>query len=107
MHEVVFSGQRQKEHGASTLDIAKRLIDFGVHPPTVYFPLIVSEELMIEPTETESRETLDEFVAAMKQIAGEAERTPELLHEAPHGTPVSRLDEAKAARDMKLRYKTE
>ena len=107
MHEVVFSGQRQKEHGASTLDIAKRLIDFGVHPPTIYFPLIVSEALMIEPTETESRETLDEFIAAMKQIAVEAQSTPELLHEAPHGTPVSRLDEAKAARDMKLRYKPE
>jgi len=107
MHEVVFSGQRQKEQGASTLDIAKRLIDFGVHPPTVYFPLIVSEALMVEPTETESRETLDEFIAAMKQIAVEAEQTPELLHEAPHGTPVSRLDEAKAAREMKLRYKPE
>ncbi len=107
MHEAVFSGQRQKEHGASTLDIAKRLIDFGVHPPTIYFPLIVSEALMIEPTETESRETLDEFIAAMKQIAREAEETPEILHEAPHGTPVSRLDEAKAARDMKLTYKPE
>ena len=107
MHEVVFSGRRQKEQGASTLDIAKRLIDFGVHPPTVYFPLIVPEALMIEPTETESRETLDEFIAAMKQIAREAEQTPELLREAPHGTPVSRLDEARAARDTKLRYKPE
>ncbi len=107
MHEVVFSGQRQKEQGASTLDVAKRLIDFGVHPPTVYFPLIVSEALMIEPTETESRETLNEFVDAMRQIAREAEQTPQVLHEAPHGTPVSRLDEAKAARDMKLRYKPE
>lgn len=107
MHEVVFSGQRQKEEGVSTLDIAKRLIDFGVHPPTIYFPMIVSETLMIEPTETESRETLDEFIAAMKQIAMEAKQTPDILREAPHGTPVSRLDEAKAARDMKLKYKPE
>ena len=107
MHEAVFSGQRQKENGVSTLDVAKRLIDFGVHPPTIYFPLIVSEALMIEPTETESRETLDEFIAAMKQIAMEAKETPELLREAPHGTPVSRLDEAKAARDMRLSYCSE
>ena len=107
MHEAVFSGQRQKENGVSTLDVAKRLIDFGVHPPTIYFPMIVSEALMIEPTETESRETLDEFIAAMKQIAKEAKETPEILREAPHGTPVSRLDEAKAARDMKLRYRPE
>ncbi len=104
MHEAVFSAQKQKEHGIGALDIAKRLIDFGVHPPTIYFPLIVSEALMIEPTETESRETLDEFIAVMKQIAKEAEEAPELLREAPHGTPVSRLDEAKAARDMRLKY---
>ncbi len=104
MHEVVFSAQKQKEWGISALDIAKRLIDFGMHPPTIYFPLIVPETLMIEPTETESRETLDEFISAMKQIAKEAENTPELLREAPHGTPVSRLDEAKAAREMKLKY---
>ncbi|MCG4586645.1 aminomethyl-transferring glycine dehydrogenase subunit GcvPB, partial [Anaerosalibacter bizertensis] len=87
-----------------TLDIAKRLLDFGFHPPTVYFPLIVNEALMIEPTETESKETLDEFVAALKQIAKEAKENPEILKEAPHNTPVRRIDETKAARNPVLKY---
>lgn len=104
MHEVVFSALKQTEFGVSALDIAKRLIDFGYHPPTIYFPLIVKEALMIEPTETESKETLDEFVEAMKQIAREAETDPELVKEAPHNTVVLRLDEVKAARNPVLRY---
>jgi glycine dehydrogenase subunit 2 len=81
-----------------TLDIAKRLMDYGFHPPTIYFPLIVPEALMIEPTETESKQTLDAFAAALIQIAQEAKANPELLHSAPHVTPVSRLDEVQAAR---------
>ena len=105
MHEVVFSGSRQKRLGASTLDIAKRLIDHGFHPPTVYFPLVVREALMIEPTETESRQTLDRFIAAMRSIAREAESEPEKLLEAPVSAPVGRLDEATAARRPDLRYR--
>ena len=98
MHEFVASGEPFKKHGVKTLDIAKRLLDFGIHAPTIYFPLVVSEALMIEPTETESKETLDEFIAVMKQIAKEAVQTPELLKEAPRNTPVRRLDEATANR---------
>ena len=104
MHEVVFSAQKQMKLGVSALDIAKRLIDFGYHPPTIYFPLIVKEALMIEPTETESKETLDDFIEAMRQIAREAETSPELLKEAPHDTIVKRLDEVKAVRKPILRY---
>nr|WP_279538042.1 aminomethyl-transferring glycine dehydrogenase subunit GcvPB [Paenibacillus turpanensis] len=97
-HEFVLSGKRQKKHGVRTLDMAKRLLDFGYHPPTVYFPLIVEECMMIEPTETESKETLDAFIEAMIQIAREAEETPELVQNAPYTTIVKRLDEAQAAR---------
>lgn len=104
MHECVFSGDWQKKNGVSTLDVAKRLLDFGYHPPTIYFPLIVSEALMIEPTECETKETLDEFIQVMRQIADEAESDPELVHTAPHTTIVSRLDEAAAARKPILRY---
>jgi glycine dehydrogenase subunit 2 len=104
-HEFVLSGVRQKEKGVKTLDIAKRLLDFGLHAPTVYFPLIVPEALMIEPTETESKESLDEFIEAMIQIAKEAEEDPEMVTSAPHNTPVSRLDEVKAARDLNLRWR--
>ena len=107
MHEVVFSAQKQMKFGVSALDIAKRLIDFGYHPPTIYFPLIVKEALMIEPTETESKETLDEFIEAMRQIAREAETSPELLKSAPHDTMVKRLDEVKAVRKPVLRYAKE
>lgn len=107
MHEVVFSAQKQMQFGISALDIAKRLIDFGYHPPTIYFPLIVKEALMIEPTETESKETLDEFIEAMRQIAREAETSPELLKGAPHDTIVKRLDEVKAVRKPVLRYAKE
>ncbi len=104
LHEVVFSGKRQKTKGVATLDIAKRLLDYGFHPPTIYFPLVVEEALMIEPTETESKETLDAFIAAMRKIAKEAEENPEILHSAPHNTPVRRLDEATAARKPDLRW---
>ncbi|MFC1938010.1 aminomethyl-transferring glycine dehydrogenase subunit GcvPB, partial [Chloroflexota bacterium] len=104
MHEVVFSGKRQKAKGVKTLDIAKRLLDYGVHPPTIYFPLVVDEAMMIEPTETESKETLDVFIEAMRQIAREAEETPEILHTAPHNTPCRRFDEVEAARHPDLRW---
>jgi glycine dehydrogenase subunit 2 len=98
MHEVVFSARRQKEFNIRALDVAKRLIDLGFHPPTIYFPLIVAEALMIEPTETESKETLDAFVAAMQRIAREAETQSEILHEAPVTQPVKRLDEVNAVK---------
>jgi len=104
MHEVVFSGKRQKVKGVHTLDIAKRLLDYGLHPPTVYFPLIVDEALMTEPTETESKQTLDAYIEAMKEIAREAEENPEILHSAPHNTPVRRLDDVRAARNPDLRW---
>ncbi|PLR68101.1 aminomethyl-transferring glycine dehydrogenase subunit GcvPB [Bacillus sp. UMB0893] len=103
-HEFVLSGKRQKKLGVRTLDIAKRLLDFGYHPPTIYFPLNVEECIMIEPTETESKETLDSFIDAMLQIAREAEENPEIVQEAPHTTVVSRLDETTAARKPILRY---
>ncbi len=106
MHEFVLSGERQrKAHGVRTLDMAKRLLDHGVHPPTVYFPLIVHEAIMIEPTETESLEVLDRFVDAMLTIAREAEQDPELLHGAPYTTPVRRLDEAAAVKQPDLAWK--
>jgi glycine dehydrogenase subunit 2 len=104
LHECVFSGKNQAKLGVHTIDIAKRLIDLGFHPPTVYFPLIVDEALMIEPTETESLETLDAFVSAMRQIAHESKTAPELVREAPRGTPVARLDEVSAARKPNLRW---
>jgi glycine dehydrogenase subunit 2 len=104
-HEVVFSGRRQKrEHGVSTLDIAKAILDHRIHPPTIYFPLIVEEALMIEPTETESLETLDAFVEIMHGIAEQAETEPDALRQAPLTTPVGRLDEAAAARRPDLRH---
>jgi glycine dehydrogenase subunit 2 len=104
-HEVVFSGRRQKrQHGISTLDIAKAILDHRIHPPTIYFPLIVEEALMIEPTETESLETLDAFVEIMHGIAAQAETEPDELKQAPRTTPVGRLDEAAAARRPDLRH---
>ena len=109
MHEMVLSASRQKrENGITALDVAKRLIDLGYHPPTIYFPLpnVAPEAMLIEPTETESLETLDAFAEAMAQIAREAEGSPDLLHEAPHDTPVRRLDEATAARKPVLRWRS-
>lgn len=105
MHECLFTPAKQRPKGIKTLDIAKRLLDFGFHPPTIYFPLIVDEAMMIEPTETESKQTLDLFVDAMLKIADEAETNPDLLKKAPFTTPVKRLDEVKAAREPNLRWK--
>jgi len=100
MHEFVISGRSQKKLGVRTHDISKRLLDFGVHSPTNYFPLIVPEAMMIEPTETESKETLDFFAQAMKQIAVEVKSSPEVVTNAPYTTPVRRLDEVAAARNL-------
>jgi glycine dehydrogenase subunit 2 len=102
MHEFVLEGRWEKAPGVIALDIAKRLMDYGFHPPTNYFPLIVHDALMIEPTETENKQTLDAFAEALIKIAGEARNEPELLKTAPHVTPVGRLDEVKAARDLVL-----
>jgi glycine dehydrogenase subunit 2 len=104
-HEFVLSGKRQKQNGVKTLDIAKRLLDFGFHPPTIYFPLSVEEAIMIEPTETENVDTLESFIQAMIQIAEEAEREPEKVKHAPYNTVVNRLDETAAARNPILRYR--
>ena len=104
LHEFVLSGSRQKTRGVKTLDIAKRILDFGIHAPTVYFPLIVSEALMIEPTETESQASLDNFIEIMKIIIDEIENDPEKVKSAPHNTPVSRLNEALAARELDICY---
>lgn len=104
MHEFVLSGNRQKANGVKTLDIAKRTLDFGIHPPTTYFPLIVSEALMIEPTETESKESLDYFVDTYLQIAEEAKTNPEFVTHAPYTTETKRLDEVGANRSLNLRW---
>ena len=112
-HEFVFDGlindgadKTEDGHGATTLDVAKRLLDYGFHAPTIYFPLLFHQALMIEPTETESKETLDEFIAVMKKIADEAAENPELLKTAPHNTPISRPDETTAARNPILKYES-
>ncbi len=105
MHECIFSSAKQKPFGVKTLDLAKRLLDYGFHPPTIYFPLIVEEAMMIEPTETESKQTLDLFIKALESIADEAQTDPEKLKHAPYTTPVRRLDEVKAAREPNLRWK--
>jgi glycine dehydrogenase subunit 2 len=105
MHEFVLSARSLKrEHGITATDVAKRLMDYGFHPPTIYFPLVVPEALMIEPTETEAKETLDAFADAMLAIAREAADDPELLREAPHGRPVKRLDEVRAAKRAIVKY---
>jgi glycine dehydrogenase subunit 2 len=105
MHEVVFSADWQRARGVSGLEVAKRLLDYGYHAPTMYFPLIVHEALMIEPTETETRETLDAFIQTLRDIDRESSEDPELVQQAPHTTPVSRLDEAGAARRPNLRWR--
>jgi glycine dehydrogenase subunit 2 len=108
MHECVFSDRFQEKHHVSTLDIAKRLIDYGFHPPTIYFPLVVKGALMIEPTETESKESLDRFIETMTAVSKEAAEAPDLLRQAPRRVKVRRLDEVLAARKPKLRWtKTE
>ena len=106
MHEFVVSARTLKrEHGVSALDVAKRLMDYNFHPPTIYFPLIVDEGMLIEPTETESLETLDSFADTLIAIAAEARRDPEVVKTAPHTAPVKRLDEAMAARQPNLRWR--
>jgi len=107
MHEVVFSDKKQSEAGVSNMDIAKRLMDYGFHPPTISFPLIVHGAMMIEPTETEGKPGLDAFVDAMRAIARECEENPELVRTAPHTTPVRRVDEVGAARNLVLRWRPE
>jgi glycine dehydrogenase subunit 2 len=108
MHEFIMAGTKQKrEKGVRTLDIAKRMLDYGVHAPTVYFPLTVEEAMMIEPTETESKETLDSFVEIMKKIEKEVQEEPQKVLDAPHTTPVSRIDEVRAARVPDLRFRSE
>jgi glycine dehydrogenase subunit 2 len=105
MHEFVLSARSLKrEHGVTAADVAKRLMDYGFHPPTVYFPLIVPEALMIEPTETEPKETLDAFTEAMIAIAREAEQEPEVVKAAPTSRPIRRTDEVKAAKQPVVRY---
>jgi glycine dehydrogenase subunit 2 len=105
MHEFVATAKPLKdETGVRAMDVAKRVIDLGFHPSTVYFPLVVEEAMMVEPTETETRETLDAFAAALRRAAAESHTTPQLLHDAPVTTPVRRLDEARAARHLKLRW---
>ena len=104
LHEVVFSDRYQRKNGVRVQDIGKRLMDYGFHPPTVSFPLIVSGAIMIEPTETESRQELDAFIEAMLQIADEAETDPEKVKTAPHNTRIGRIDEAAAARRPVLRW---
>ncbi|MCM1265180.1 MAG: aminomethyl-transferring glycine dehydrogenase subunit GcvPB [Candidatus Gastranaerophilales bacterium] len=105
MHEFVLCGEKQKSQGASTLHIAKRLMDYEIHPPTVYFPLIVHEAIMIEPTETESKERLDDFVEVMLKIAEEIKENPETVVSAPHCAPIKKVDETMAARNPNLRHK--
>jgi glycine dehydrogenase subunit 2 len=105
MHECVLTSQPYKQHGVRALDFSKRLIDYGIHPPTNYFPLIVPEAIMIEPTETESKETLDQFCDVMIQICKEAETTPEVLKSAPTSQIVGRLDEAQAVKQLDVAYR--
>jgi glycine dehydrogenase subunit 2 len=105
MHECVFTDRFQGEHGVITLDIAKRLMDYGFHPPTIYFPLVVGGAIMIEPTETESPETLDSFIAAMREIAEEAKTNPSLLKDAPLSTRTSRVREARSVKEPALRWR--
>jgi len=106
MHEFVLSGRPMKSAlGLATLDLAKRLLDFGFHPPTVYFPLLVDEALMVEPTETETKESLDAFADAVEEILAEAETDPEIAKNAPYSTPVRRLDEVRATRKPVVRQR--
>lgn len=104
MHEFVLSGEKLRKNSVKTSDLAKRLLDYGFHAPTIYFPLIVREALMIEPTETETKETLDEFAEAMIQILKEVEEDPDMVKDAPYTTPVSRLDEVKAIRELNIKF---
>jgi len=104
-HEFVFNGLKDKSNHVTTLDIAKRLLDYDVHPPTIYFPLVIKEALMIEPPETESKQTIDNFIAIMRTVAEEAQTNPDLVKGAPYTTVVKRLDEAQAARNPIVKFK--
>ena len=104
-HEFVFNGLKDKSTGVTTMDVAKRLLDYGYHAPTIYFPLLFHEALMIEPTENESKETLDAFIEVMHKIAEEARTNPELVKTAPHNTPIKRVDDVLAAKHPVLTYK--
>ena len=104
-HEFVFDGLADKSTGVTTLDIAKRLLDYGYHAPTIYFPLLFHQSIMIEPTETESKETLDDFIDIMHRVAEEALADPDMVKSAPHNTPVRRLDETTAAKNPLLKYR--
>ena len=104
-HEFVFDGLRDKSTGVTTLHVAKRLLDYGFHAPTIYFPLLFHESLMIEPTETESKDTLDAFIDAMLRIAAEAAENPDELKQAPHHTPMAHPDETEAATHPLLQWK--
>ena len=103
-HEFVFDGLKDKSTGVTTMDIAKRLLDYGYHAPTIYFPLLFHESLMIEPTESESKETIDDFIRVMRTIAQEAKENPELVKTAPHNTPIGRVDDVLAAKQPVLTY---
>ncbi|MFP4178112.1 MAG: aminomethyl-transferring glycine dehydrogenase subunit GcvPB, partial [Acholeplasmataceae bacterium] len=105
MHEFVYDGLKDQSTGVKTLDVAKRLLDYGVHAPTIYFPLIFSQSMMVEPTEVESKETLDHFISVLRQVAKEAIEDPDTVKSAPHDTVVRRLDEVRAARHPILKYK--
>ncbi|MBR6283072.1 MAG: aminomethyl-transferring glycine dehydrogenase subunit GcvPB, partial [Muribaculaceae bacterium] len=104
-HEFVFDGLKDKSTGVTTLDVAKRLLDYGFHAPTIYFPLLFHEAMMIEPTENESKETLDGFIEVMRTIAREAKEQPDMVKSAPHNTPVRRLDDTKAALDQIVTFR--
>lgn len=106
-HEFVFDGLKDKSTGVTTMDVAKRLLDYGFHAPTIYFPLLFHEAMMIEPTEDESKETIDSFIAVMRQIAEEAITDPEMVKSAPHHTPITRVDDVLAARQPVLTYHDE
>ena len=104
-HEFVFDGLKDKSTGVTTMDVAKRLLDYGYHAPTIYFPLLFHESLMIEPTESENLDTIDGFIDVMRRIAEEAATQPDLVKNAPHNTPIGRVDDVKAARQPILTYK--
>ena len=104
-HEFVFDGLKDKSTGVTTMDVAKRLLDYGYHAPTIYFPLLFHESLMIEPTENESKDTLDGFIEVMHKIAQEARENPELVKTAPHSTPIGRVDDVLAAKHPVVTYR--
>ena len=104
-HEFVFDGLRDKSTGVTTMDVAKRLLDYGYHAPTIYFPLLFHESLMIEPTENESKDTIDGFIAVMRKIAEEARTNPDIVKSAPHNTPIGRVDDVLAAKQPVVKFR--